>query len=193
MPPQHDANLKQQAVPRSTYPVIGQKRIMIAQAETRHAPAGRAATHTGTETEAEPAAGELPDPALLLWNSLLVALLMVAFALLAKRSLQRIPRGLSLQNVGEFIVEAVNANLTVGIIGPGGERYTPLVGTVFLYILLANLWGLIPGFHSPTSNLSLTLALGVIVFIYVQYEGVRQNGVGGHLSILRVRCLRFRP
>ncbi len=154
---------------------------MIAQGETRRAE-GKAETHTGTtEAEAEPPAGELPAPDLLLWNSLVVALLMIGFALFARRSLQRIPRGLSLQNVGEYIVESMNG-FTTGIIGPGGEKYTPLVGTIFLYILLSNLWGLLPGFHSPTANLSLTLALGVIVFVYVQYEGMRQNGVGGHLK-----------
>lgn len=181
MPPQHDAKLEKQNATHNTYPVFAHKRIIIAQGEPRHAEA-RAETHTGTsEQEAEPPAGELPAPDLLLWNSLVVALLMIGFALFARRSLQRIPRGLSLQNVGEYIVESMNG-FTTGIIGPGGEKYTPLVGTVFLYILLSNLWGLLPGFHAPTANLSLTLALGVIVFIYVQYEGMRQNGVGGHLK-----------
>ena len=179
MPPQHDVKLDKQTRTQHSYSAFGQKRIMIAQGEKRQAE-GKAETHTGTETEAEPPPGELPAPGLLLWNSLVVALLMVAFALFARRSLQRIPRGMSLQNLGEYIVEAMNG-FTTGIIGPGGERYTPLVGTIFLYILLSNLWGLLPGFHAPTANLSLTLALGVIVFVYVQYEGMRQNGVGGHL------------
>lgn len=185
MPPQHDAKQEQPTALHGTYPLYGQKRIQIAQAETRHAEGGRGETrgetHSGAEHEGEPPAGELPEPGLLLWNSLVVALLMIGFALFARRSLQRIPRGLSLQNVGEYIVENMNG-FTTGIIGPGGEKYTPLVGTIFLYILLSNLWGLIPGFHSPTSNLSLTLALGMIVFIYVQYEGMRQNGVGGHVK-----------
>ena len=80
-----------------------------------------------------------------------------------------------------MIVEGMNS-LTVGIIGPGGERFTPLVGTVFVFILLMNLIGQIPGFHSPTANFSLTLALGMVVFFYVQYQGIKSNGVGGHLK-----------
>ena len=182
MPPQHDAKLEKPNATLYTYPTFGHKRIMIAQGETRHAE-GKTETHTGTtETEAEPPAGELPEPRLLLYNSVIICLLMLAFGILAKRTLQRIPRGMSLQNVGEVIVEWINSNLTVAIIGPGGEKYTPLVGTIFFYILLGNLWGLVPGFHAPTANLSLTLALGMIVFFYVQYEGMRQNGIGGHLK-----------
>jgi F-type H+-transporting ATPase subunit a len=72
--------------------------------------------------------------------------------------------------------------LTVGIIGHGGEKYTPLVGTVFVFILMMNLIGQIPGFHSPTANFSLTLALGIVVFFYVQYEGIRSKGVGGYFK-----------
>ena len=188
MPQSPDAKLDKQAVS----PVLrGHERILIAQGEGRK-PEGRAETHATTETEAEPPAGEIPDAKLLLWNSLVVVLLMVAFGLLAKRSLQRIPRGLSLQNVGEYIVEQMNG-FTTGIIGPGGEKYTPLVGTIFIYILFSNLWGLIPGFHSPTSNLSMTLALGMIVFFYVQYEGMRQNGVGGHLKHFAGPMLALSP
>ena len=41
-----------------------------------------------------------------------------------------------------------------------------------------NLIGTIPGFHSSSANISVTLALGVVVFLYVQFEGFRQNGFG---------------
>ena len=159
-------------------------RILIAQGERNGAGRTGATTQSHATTEAqneEPPAGEIPNAWLLIWNSASVMLVMIALAILAQRTLKRIPRGLGVENFGEYIVESMNT-FTTGIIGPGGERYTPLVGTIFIYILASNLWGLIPGFHSPTSNLSITLALGVIVFVYVQYEGVRQNGLGGHLK-----------
>jgi F-type H+-transporting ATPase subunit a len=70
---------------------------------------------------------------------------------------------------------------TVGIIGPGGEKYTPLIGTIFIYILVMNLLGLIPTLTSPTSNVTTTLAIGLFVFVYVQYTSIRNNGVGGYL------------
>jgi F-type H+-transporting ATPase subunit a len=61
-------------------------------------------------------------------------------------------------------------------------KYVPLVGTLFFFILISNLWGQIPFLHSPTANLSTTLALGLIVFFYVQYVGIRSNGIGGYLK-----------
>jgi F-type H+-transporting ATPase subunit a len=157
--------------------------IRIAQGEKEGAPVKgepRAETHAG-QAEGKEAhnPGEIPDPKLLYMNSILVALLMLAFAFAARRKLEAIPKGL--QNFAEFIVEALN-NFTIGIIGPHGQKYTPLVGTVFFYILLANLIGQIPGFHSPTANISLTLALGVIVFVYVQIEGIRNMGPSTYIQ-----------
>jgi F-type H+-transporting ATPase subunit a len=155
--------------------------IQIAQAgqPTTGAENPVAGAHTEQPAgEAKPNYGEIPDPMLLFANALLVALGMIVFALYARRKLESIPRGF--QNFAEWIVESLNG-FTVGIIGEGGEKYTPLVGTVFLYVLLMNLIGTIPGFHSPTTNLTTTLALGVVVFVYVQYEGIRNNGLGGYL------------
>ncbi len=119
--------------------------------------------------------GEIPNAKMLFANSVLVALMMIGFAFAAKRNFERVPKGT--QNFAEYIVEQLRT-LVVGIVGHGGEKYVPLVGTVFIYILLSNLLGQIPGFHSPTANFSLTLALGLIVFVYVQFEGLKNNGVG---------------
>ncbi len=154
--------------------------ILLAQAET----SGRATRTDGVAgtvktTEEKDEAGKIPSASLLFANSVFVALLMIVFALIARRRLSHLPKGVG--NIGEFIVEQLDV-FTKGIIGPEGGKYTPLVGTVFLYILLSNLIGLIPTLHSPTGNLTITLALGVVVFIYVQYEGIRQSGLGGYLK-----------
>src|SRR5207248_2795319 len=84
-------------------------------------------------------------------------------------------------NFGEWIVE-VMVHFTRGIIGPGGEKYVPLIGTIFFFIFVGNLFGQVPYLMSPTANLSTTLALGLIVFVYVQYIGIRSNGIGGYLK-----------
>ena len=70
------------------------------------------------------------------------------------------------------------------VIGPEGRHFTPFVGTLFLYILVMNLAGLVPGLKSPTSNLNMTLALALCVFAYVQYTGVRRLGVWGYVQHL---------
>ena len=136
-------------------------------------------THSSTEAgEKEAPLGEVPNAVLLFQNSILIAIVLVIFGLLARRKLDRIPTGF--QNFAEWVAERLNI-FTVEVIGPGGEKFTPLIGTIFLYILLMNLVGLIPGFHSPTANISITFALGIVVFIYSEFHGVRSRGMGGHI------------
>jgi F-type H+-transporting ATPase subunit a len=156
--------------------------VQIAQAGGEAQPGERAGhgEHAGVAEEHHHyKLGDIPNPGVLFWNAVIVAVLMIGFAKAATRKLKAIPSGA--QNFGEFIVESM-VGFTRGIIGPGGEKYTPLVGTIFFFILIGNLIGQIPYFSSPTSNLSTTLALGLIVFIYVQYVGIRSNGIGGYIK-----------
>jgi F-type H+-transporting ATPase subunit a len=67
-------------------------------------------------------------------------------------------------------------NFVEGIMGPHSRRYVPLIGTLFIFILWLNLFGLLPGFISPTASLSTTIGLALCVFAYVQYEGIRSHG-----------------
>lgn len=159
-------------------------RFQIAQADTGQAPVAGEATHAATVAQGHEEGGklgEIPAPALLFGNAICIAILMIALAnAFRRRALAtRVPKGFA--NFGEWIVESM-IKFTVDIIGPGGEKYVPLIGTLFFYILLSNLWGQIPYFHSPTANLSTTLALGLIVFFYVQYVGIRSNGVWGYIK-----------
>jgi len=156
-------------------------RIAQGAGELPHMPTEPQQVHTSTgQGEHEHYnLGDIPNPGMLFWNAVLVALLLIAFGMAATRRLEAIPKGL--QNLGEFIVE-VFINFTRGVIGPGGEKYVPLAGTLFLFIFAGSVWGLIPGFHSPTANLSTTLALGIIVFFYVQYIGIRSNGLWGYIK-----------
>jgi F-type H+-transporting ATPase subunit a len=152
--------------------------FQIAQGEKGAAPGGAAgaeSTHAEQGAGKEHNVGEVPPADLLFANAVLIAVFMVIMGILFTRKLHDVPKGFA--NLGEWLAESLR-NFTVGIIGPGGEKHIPLVGTIFLYILLSNLIGLIPGFHSPTSNVTNTLALGLIVFVYVHYWGFRNNGVG---------------
>ena len=109
--------------------------------------------------------------------SLLIALLICLVAMIATRNPKLIPG--PLQNGAEMVVEALY-NFIVDILGPKfGPRYVPFLGTLFVYILAMNLFGLIPFMDSPTSNLNVTVALALIVFVYAQYIGFRELGVLG--------------
>jgi F-type H+-transporting ATPase subunit a len=67
-------------------------------------------------------------------------------------------------------------NFVEGIMGPGNEKFVPLIGTLFIFILSMNLFGIIPGFISPTASLNTTIALALTVFVVVQVAGIRSHG-----------------
>lgn len=106
-------------------------------------------------------------------------LILLVFSILSTRDPQKRPG--ALQNLAEIIYEGFE-NLTVGVVGEHGRKYVPLVGTLFLYILICNLMGLAPPGIAPTASLNTTIALAVMVFVYVQYENIRVNGIGGYLK-----------
>ncbi|HYN63564.1 MAG TPA: F0F1 ATP synthase subunit A [Candidatus Limnocylindrales bacterium] len=109
--------------------------------------------------------------------SLFIALLICLVAMAATRNPKLIPG--PLQNGAEMVVESLY-NFIIDILGPRyGPRYVPFLGTLFVYILVMNLFGLIPFMDSPTSNLNVTVALAIIVFVYAQYIGFRELGVLG--------------
>ena len=87
------------------------------------------------------------------------------------------------QNLLELVVEGVD-QFVGRVIGKEGRYFTPFIGTLFLYIWLMNLSGLVPGLKSSTSNLNTTVALAVLVFGYVQWTGMRRLGLRGYFDHL---------
>lgn len=129
----------------------------------------------------------LPSPLRLLpqhtFTALLVMTLLLVLACLARRSLSQsadpvVPEdGVSVRNVFELLVELV-VGLSDGIIGLKGRKYVHLFGSFFIFILTANLFGLLPGFSPPTNNLNTTLGLGLVSFCAYHYFGMREHGAG---------------
>jgi F-type H+-transporting ATPase subunit a len=85
------------------------------------------------------------------------------------------------QQTLEVTVLAVR-DMVENIIGPHGLKYFPVVGTFALLILVSNLMGLFPMFMPPTAHTSVTFALGITSFVYYNYIGIKENGIGGHLG-----------
>jgi F-type H+-transporting ATPase subunit a len=71
--------------------------------------------------------------------------------------------------------------LVEGILGPHGRPYVALYGSLFLFIVVSNLVGLIPGFSPPTSNINVPAALGVTSFVMFNYYGFAAHG-GSYLK-----------
>jgi F-type H+-transporting ATPase subunit a len=85
---------------------------------------------------------------------------------------------LTFRNFFEIIAEKLYA-LTESVIGHhDAPIFFPVIGSLFVFIFACNIIGLIPGFLPPTDNINTTLALGVFVFIYYNFAGLRANGLG---------------
>jgi F-type H+-transporting ATPase subunit a len=109
-----------------------------------------------------------------------VGLLLILVAYFATRNPQMIPG--PLQNLVESMVDGLYGFIA-GIIGDRhADRFVPFLGTLGIYIWAMNLFGLIPFMDSPTSSLNITVSLALVVFLYVQYVGIRGLGIGGYID-----------
>lgn len=79
-----------------------------------------------------------------------------------------------LQNLFEVIFKGLD-NYVQEIMGPEGRHYFTLIGSLFLFILVANLMGLVPGFDSATGNINTTLALALVAFSTTHYVGIKRH------------------
>ncbi|MCI4399542.1 MAG: F0F1 ATP synthase subunit A [Campylobacteraceae bacterium] len=112
--------------------------------------------------------------AILVSHTLLTVLVVLLVAVVATQGMKLVPRGL--QNVMETYLEGV-INMGAGVFGEErARRYLPLIATIGLVVFVSNMMGIIPGFESPTSNINMTLALALVVFVYYNFEGIRHQG-----------------
>lgn len=108
--------------------------------------------------------------------AILASLLLIIVSLIVRKSMNLVPKGI--QNFMEAILEAL-LNLCKENIGRHwGIIFFPFIGTLFLFILLCNFMGLIPGFMSPTSNINNNAAMAIPVFLATHFYGIRIHGIG---------------
>jgi F-type H+-transporting ATPase subunit a len=118
--------------------------------------------------------------AVIVTNTLVVVAIILILSWLAIRRMTLKPG--RLQSALEMVVDWLVGMLRTSI-GSDGARYLPMVASLFLFILFSNLIGLIPGFVSPTSNLSTNLALALlVVLVATPFVGVQQLGLKGFLK-----------
>ncbi|SME91237.1 F0F1 ATP synthase subunit A [Pseudobacteriovorax antillogorgiicola] len=90
--------------------------------------------------------------------------------------------GFSVRSIMEMIMDFVH-NLGKGIIGETEVRpYLSVLFGLFLFILISNVSGLVPGFTPATESISTNLALGLFIFIVFNIAGVKEHGVFGYLK-----------
>jgi len=110
-----------------------------------------------------------------------VALFLIVISMSVYRKRQMIPG--PFQNAIEMMVEGMY-NLSYSILGDDAKKYVPFLGTLFFYILVNNWIGMIPLGHSPSTSLSITASLAIVVFLYAQWTGINRLGIGGYLHHL---------
>ncbi len=125
--------------------------------------------------------GPIAVNATLVWTWVVMAVL-VAGSWALSRGLKTdgtLTRG---QNLLEAIVSLILDQIRALMSGQRPEPVLPFVGTLFLFIFVANVLSIVPGYHAPTSSLSTTVALAISVFVAVPVFGIRRHGLRGYLK-----------
>ena len=96
-------------------------------------------------------------------------------------------RTLSVENPGRLqilIEDAVGAvrSMLHDYIGHKGQRYLPLIATLFVFILSGNLMGLVPGLKSPTGNINVTLGCALTAVVYYHSQGIKEQGLFAYIK-----------
>jgi F-type H+-transporting ATPase subunit a len=111
---------------------------------------------------------------------LLVVALLIAFFVVVRLTLS-VEKPNPAQQIAEMVHE-FTGSMGDQIIGHGYEKYQAYVTCIFLFVLLNNLVGLIPGVPAPTTSPSVPLGLAVPTFLYYNYQGFRAQGFVGYLK-----------
>ena len=108
---------------------------------------------------------------------LVAACIVVVLTVYAARKNRKsiVPKGFG--NLLEVIIVFIRDEVAVPNMGPGGLRYLPFLLTLFFFILIMNLLGLIPYGATSTANISVTGALAFMAFIMIQASAIRAQGV----------------
>jgi len=122
--------------------------------------------------------GSIPiaEPVVATWG---VMVALIAGSLALRRRLKLLPS--STQAAFELVVEAVDSQIRDTMrVDPA--PYRAFIGTLFVFIFVANWSSLIPGVTPPTARLETDAALALLVFLAVIWFGVKAGGVGGYLA-----------
>jgi F-type H+-transporting ATPase subunit a len=114
-------------------------------------------------------------------SSFVVIVLIAAAAIFLTRRLKLVPgRG---QAGLELLILSLD-DIIQQVMGPRGRAYTPFLGSLFIYIFVSNLFGLVPLQNSTMSFLTTVAPIAICVFLYVQWIGITKNGIFGYLHHL---------
>ncbi len=106
--------------------------------------------------------------------SWVVMALLIVLGLAGAKGLKMIPGGM--QNFLESVISGIE-DFMITVTGEEGRWLFPLAATVFIYIFVCNLVGLIPGFFPPTASLNTTASCALVVVFFTHVIGVKYHGI----------------
>jgi F-type H+-transporting ATPase subunit a len=118
--------------------------------------------------------------ATLVFSWIVMAILVIGSWLIT-RNLSTGPEVSRWQNLLETLVSTIRGQIA-DITQQNPDRYLPFVGTLFIYISMANFLSFVPGYQPPTGSLSTTAALAICVFFAVPLYGIRHRGIVDYLK-----------
>lgn len=114
------------------------------------------------------------------WMIIICAIVLVG-VLVGVRKIKVVPEG-KFAGLVEWGYVAVRRNMGEGAIGHGYKKHIPFIATMFFFILISNVIGLIPGAKTPTGTLSVTFALALLSFLYFNFYGIKAKGGWGYIK-----------
>lgn len=104
----------------------------------------------------------------------LAMIILIVLGWLGGKSVSMVPK--TIQNIFELVISGLE-EFMVGITGEEGRKSFPLLLTIFLFVLLGNLFGLVPALYPPTANINTTVALALIAVTWSHVIGVQRHGI----------------
>jgi len=111
---------------------------------------------------------------LMMWIAGLIVFLIFLFFRLSYRKGDLVPRGIA--NLLEAMILFIRDEIVYANFGKAGKGYVPYFLTLFFFILVCNLLGLVPYASTATGNISVTAALAGISFVMIQASGIKKKG-----------------
>jgi len=133
-----------------------------------------------------PAVAEQAEPMV---SAIIVASLIALMGTIAIRQLKRAPNALipeeklTLRTLFELFAGFV-VHLGDTVMGKHNRKYIPFVGSVFIYVLFMNFFGLIPGLSMPTDSFTFNFGIAIVVFVLYTFWGIKEVGIVAYLKHL---------
>lgn len=120
----------------------------------------------------------------------IIVLCLVLFRFVKQQGKSLVPHGVFVNGV-EFLVEYVRDNVLKGTVGDTWKKHFPFIATVFFFVLINDLFGLIPGAKPGTGSIAVTGAVATWSFVYFINIGIQKKGAWGYIKSLAPKGVSF--